>query len=41
MVNALGAALGNGSGKNGGKPAQRYRETSLDGLMAEMGTTWQ
>jgi len=41
IVNALGAALGgNGSG-SGTKTAARYRETSLEGLMSTMGTTWQ
>ena len=41
VVNALGAALGGGSGKMRGKTAKPYRETSLEGLMGQMGATWQ
>jgi len=36
IVNALGEALG-GKGKN----ARPVRETSLEGLMSQMGATWQ
>jgi hypothetical protein len=41
IVNALGRSLSGDSAKTSTKPAKRYTETSLDGLMSAMGTRWQ
>jgi hypothetical protein len=41
VVNALGSALGGKSAGSGGSSVKPYRETSLEGLMGQMGTSWQ
>jgi len=41
IVNTLGTALSGKGTESGGNSAKPYRETSLEGLMGIMGTSWR